>query len=323
MTGPLTYHEAMELSLRDQVDRYEELTDRDLMARSIATLRARGEYDEARHRGPADYQPLTVAEHLEMLALGEAVAFYYRHPAVVDHAVRAGATWEQIAAARNTTAEAARAAYREWAEGQHQYAGMSAADYAAAIKAAGASAPGQAEDTRRLDAIRGGRHEPARTRIASRRRVSSAWPGAGAAALIARVAGWAALLHVLVLAFGPFPVGRAASAVVFVAAAICPASPPDRHDRRPPGAGSRRRQPRREHLQVLGHSQRLVVGRAAILASSYSPRARKVAIERAIKSRSVSSSYPSRRPRATQLHGLVVGERPVYRVSSNLAASAR
>jgi hypothetical protein len=56
MTGPLTYHEAMELSLRDQVDRYEELTDRDLMARSIATLRARGEYDEARHRGPADCQ---------------------------------------------------------------------------------------------------------------------------------------------------------------------------------------------------------------------------------------------------------------------------
>jgi len=138
MTGPLTYHEAMELSLRDQVDRYEELTDRDLMARSIATLRARGEYDEARHRGPADYQPLTVAEHLEMLALGEAVAFYYRHPAVVDHAVRAGATWEQIAAARNTTAEAARAAYREWAEGQHQYAGMSDGEYAAAIRRAAA-----------------------------------------------------------------------------------------------------------------------------------------------------------------------------------------
>ena len=138
MTGPLTYHEAMELSLRDQVDRYEELTDRDLMARSIAALRARGEYDEARHRGPADYRPLTVAEHLEMLALGEAVAFYYRHPAAVDHAVRAGATWEQIADARNTTAEAARAAYREWAEGQHQYAGMSDGEYAAAIRRAAA-----------------------------------------------------------------------------------------------------------------------------------------------------------------------------------------
>ena len=59
-----------------------------------------------------------------MLARGEAIAFYYRHPAGVDHAVKAGATWEQIAAARNTTPEAARAAYREWAEGQHQYASM-------------------------------------------------------------------------------------------------------------------------------------------------------------------------------------------------------
>jgi hypothetical protein len=160
MSGPQTYHEAMDLSLRDQVDRYEELTDRNLMARSIATLQARGEYDEDKHPGPGEYQPLTVAEHLEMLALGAAIAFYYRHPAGVDHAARAGATWEQIAAARNTTAEAARAAYREWAEGQHKYAGMSDAEYAAALERAGepgeAAVPGTAaEDTRRLEAIRG------------------------------------------------------------------------------------------------------------------------------------------------------------------------
>jgi hypothetical protein len=135
---PLTYHQALDLSLQDQIGRYEELTDRDLMAPSIASLKARGEYDAARHPDPAGYQPLTVAEQLEMLALGEAIAFYYRHPAGVDHAVRAGATWEQIAAARNTTAEAARAAYREWAEGQHQYAGMGDDEYAAALKAAGA-----------------------------------------------------------------------------------------------------------------------------------------------------------------------------------------
>ena len=96
---PLTYHEAMDLSLPDQIARYEELTDRNLMARSIATLQARGEYDQDKHPDPGKYQPLTVAEHLEMLALGEAIAFYYRHPAGVDDAVRAGATWEQIAAA--------------------------------------------------------------------------------------------------------------------------------------------------------------------------------------------------------------------------------
>jgi hypothetical protein len=142
---PLTYNQAMDpdLSLRDKTDRYEELTDRDLMSRSIAKLQARGEYDAARHPDPADYPPLTVAEHLEMLALGEAIAFYYRHPGGVDHAVRAGATWEQIAAARNTTADAARAAYREWAEGQHKYAGMSDAEYAAALKAAGGEGGGQ------------------------------------------------------------------------------------------------------------------------------------------------------------------------------------
>src|SRR5207249_8827975 len=62
MTGPLTYHEAMELSLRDQVDRYEELTDRDLMARSIASLRARGEYDEAMHPAPDRHRPPAAVE---------------------------------------------------------------------------------------------------------------------------------------------------------------------------------------------------------------------------------------------------------------------
>jgi len=143
MTGPLTYQQAMDLGLRDQIGRYEELTDRNLMARSIAALQARGDYDADKHPDPVDYPALTVAEHVEMLALGEAIAFYYRHPAGVDQAVRAGATWEQIAAARNTTAEAARAAYRKWAEGQHTYAGMSDADYAAALEAAGGTGGGQ------------------------------------------------------------------------------------------------------------------------------------------------------------------------------------
>jgi hypothetical protein len=58
--------------------------------------------------------------------------------------VLAGATWEQISAATGTTEAAARAAYREWAEGQHQLRrdfpggtiGMSDAEFAAALKAA-------------------------------------------------------------------------------------------------------------------------------------------------------------------------------------------
>ena len=155
---PVTYHEAMDLSLRDQIARYEELTDRNLMARTIARLQARGEYDAGKHPDPADYQPLTVAEHLEMLALGEVIARYYRHPSQVDKAVRAGATWEQIAAATGTTTEAARAAYVEWAKGQHRLhadmgIGLDDAEYAAALKTAGESGAA-AGDTRRLEAIR-------------------------------------------------------------------------------------------------------------------------------------------------------------------------
>jgi len=151
---PLTYHEAMDLSLPDQIARYEELTDRNLMARSIAKLKARCEYDAGKHPDPAGYPPLTVADHLEMLALGEAISFYYRHPAGVDHAIRAGATWEQIAAARNTTPAAARTAYREWAEGQHQYAGMGVAEYAAALEAAGGTGAGQSLLTAELNSRR-------------------------------------------------------------------------------------------------------------------------------------------------------------------------
>jgi hypothetical protein len=147
----------MDLGLRDQIARYEELTDRNLMARSIAVLQARGEYDKDKHPDPGEYQPLTMAEHVEMLALGEAIAFYYRHPSQVDGAVKASATWDQIAAAIGTSAEAAQVAYREWAEGQHKYAGMGDVEYAAALKAAGEPVPAcgtEAEDTRRLDAIR-------------------------------------------------------------------------------------------------------------------------------------------------------------------------
>jgi len=104
---PQTYDEAAIMPLADVIARYQALDHRDAMARAIAAQQARGRQFADGSLNPADYPPLTLAEHLEMLALGEAVAFYYRHPAVVDHAVRAGATWEQIAAARNTTAEAA------------------------------------------------------------------------------------------------------------------------------------------------------------------------------------------------------------------------
>jgi hypothetical protein len=60
-----------------------------------------------------------VDERLEVLANGEVLARYYRHPATLARAVEAGASWEQIAAARGTSAEQARWDYGEWAEGQH------------------------------------------------------------------------------------------------------------------------------------------------------------------------------------------------------------
>jgi hypothetical protein len=137
VTGPTTYHEASDGNIVDQIDRYRELADRDLMAQSIATLKARGTYDPNEYVNDEKFPPLTVAEHLELLALGERIARYYRHPSQVDKALRAGATWKQIVDATGTTEAKARAAYREWADGQHKYAGMGDDEYAAAMKAVG------------------------------------------------------------------------------------------------------------------------------------------------------------------------------------------
>ena len=140
-SGPATYNEAdgIDWGIVKAQARYEELTDRDLYARSRAALEARGEYDPARH-GTAVPEPLTVGERLELLANGEVLARYYRHPADLARAVEAGASWEQIGAARGTSTDQARQDYCEWVEGQHNLLtwtegriGMSDADYAKAI----------------------------------------------------------------------------------------------------------------------------------------------------------------------------------------------
>jgi hypothetical protein len=123
-------------------DRYTELSDRDLNARTAALLRERGEFDPANlgHQLVAASEPLSAAEHLEHLAIGEMLARYYRHPSMLDHAVKAGASWEQIGAARGTSAGQACRDYREWAEGQHNLltwtegrTGKTDAEYAKAI----------------------------------------------------------------------------------------------------------------------------------------------------------------------------------------------
>ena len=134
--------------------RYRELTDRGLYARSRAALEASGEYDPAKH-GTRTPEPLTMSEHLELLANGEVLARYYRHPANLVRAIEARASWEQIGAARGTSADQARQDYREWAEGQHNLwtgayggepgrYGLDDAGYAEAIARASEPEPGAA-----------------------------------------------------------------------------------------------------------------------------------------------------------------------------------
>ena len=145
---PITYEQASvsRRSLTEARDRYEELTGRRLAAKTVATLRQRGEFDPSNtgHASLAKRQPLSARDHLELLAAGEVLARYYRHPADVHDAVRAGATWEQVAAARGTDEATERRRYREWAEGQRQLAadypqfGMNQAQFAEALdRAAG------------------------------------------------------------------------------------------------------------------------------------------------------------------------------------------
>jgi hypothetical protein len=124
-------------------ERFEELTNRDLMARAHATLKARGTYDPHKHGDTGKYPPLATDEHLELLAAGEMLARYYRHPALIHHAVTAGASWPQIAAATGSDEAKARQGYREWADGQHRLYGdhqgefgMDDAEHTAAINLA-------------------------------------------------------------------------------------------------------------------------------------------------------------------------------------------
>src|ERR1700729_3860385 len=124
----------------DARERFDELAFRDVSARAFTALVARGDYDPRIHGDvAAGSQPLTVTEHLELLAAGELLARYYRHPAHAHRALQAGATWPQVAAATGRDETRARQDYREWAEDEHRLwedyngeFGISADEYAAA-----------------------------------------------------------------------------------------------------------------------------------------------------------------------------------------------
>lgn len=144
-TRPLTYDQAETLypaGSRGADERFSELSQRDLSTRAAAILQERGEFDPENNLGHqmlAEAEPLTAQERLEHMAIGEVLARHYRHPAMLDQAAKAGASWEQIGAARGTSADQARADYRSWADGQHSLLsfgdgkfGMPDADYDAA-----------------------------------------------------------------------------------------------------------------------------------------------------------------------------------------------
>jgi hypothetical protein len=134
-------------SLGDLVSRLVDLTGRDAVSRHLDALKANGTYDPERHADPALYAPLSAVERLEVLALGEAVTRTARHPSYVHQAVQAGLSWEEISAALGCTPEAARSAYRAWADAQRHLhtitgrdgrtpIGLSEAEYAEACAAA-------------------------------------------------------------------------------------------------------------------------------------------------------------------------------------------
>jgi hypothetical protein len=128
-----------------QLERYDALAAKDAAARARAELVTRGIYDPARH-GSDDRPALTVAEHLELLALAECIARTVRHPAHVHHALQAGVTWPDIARLVDSDEPAVRRDYQRWADDQHDlhqsypHLGMTDDEYAAATARAGQGA---------------------------------------------------------------------------------------------------------------------------------------------------------------------------------------
>jgi hypothetical protein len=143
----------------DAIERYSALSLRHALADAEASLKARGEWDEAKF-GKGGEQPLTADEHLELLATAEYLHRSYQPTGgQMGRALDAGADWLAVAQAVGTTEADARGQYRQWAESQHDMwastgawegapphrFGMNDADYAAAIARAGEEPVSQAD----------------------------------------------------------------------------------------------------------------------------------------------------------------------------------
>jgi hypothetical protein len=126
-----------DMPVSQQLERYDKLAAQDASARARVELVTRGTYDPARH-GAEDRPPLTVAEHIELLALAECIARTVRHPANIHHALLAGVTWAEIARVIDSDEASVRRDYQQWADDQHDlnqqhpHLGMTADEHAAA-----------------------------------------------------------------------------------------------------------------------------------------------------------------------------------------------
>src|SRR5260370_304328 len=89
-TGPLPVVGDPSRALPSQLARFGELAGRDLSARALAALRARGAYDPQRHGDAGSYQLLTTGEQIEMLALRAAITHDHQ-PAAPAGPARGGA----------------------------------------------------------------------------------------------------------------------------------------------------------------------------------------------------------------------------------------
>jgi hypothetical protein len=143
---PVTYLQAAVMPVVDALMRYQLLARRDRLSKTAARTGPQGR----RRSGGAASEPLTVREFLALLALGEHLARHFRDPLWVHRAVRAGATWPEIAAARAVSSFQARQNYIQWADEQRAWAiaeadpgvttGMSEAEHVTALALAYAPA---------------------------------------------------------------------------------------------------------------------------------------------------------------------------------------
>lgn len=130
-----------DLPVSRQLERYDALAAKHASAAARAELVERGTYDPARH-GTDERPPLTVSEHLELLALAESIARTVRHPSNVHHAVVAGASWDEVAKVIDSDPATVRHEYRQWADEQYELhqrfpdRGMTAEEHATALSKA-------------------------------------------------------------------------------------------------------------------------------------------------------------------------------------------